>query len=339
MQLPLSSFSNYLIEDPELSIFEKRLSPVGRALEVENQYVWCNSPIEGPDQKIHIFYSCWPKEKSMSGWTHASKIAHAVADKPEGPYKYVDTILSARGAGFWDATTCHNPSVHHVDGKYALFFMGNSNGKLNTQRIGLATADSLYGPWKRPDKPLLFPGEKGSWDDHCTTNPSFIKHKSKYWLYYKSFDTEGYVNPQFKIRGNRKYGLAVANNLEGPYEKYEDNPVVDYSAMGNNEQCEDAFVWLEDGKFKMIARDLGTFGIDNGLYMESMDGKHWSKPKIGYQPLSKYVNQPPAPSHLSRYGRAERPQILFQSGKPTYLFTASQGGKYETASSFIFKID
>ncbi len=334
------SFLNFEGNNPKLSEFEKRLSPVGRALEFEDFYVWCNSPIEGPDGKIHVFFSRWPKAKSMSGWTHASEIAHAVADKPEGPYEYVSTVLAPRGDGFWDATTCHNPSIHFVDGKYALFFMGNSNGKLNTQRVGLATADSLYGPWERPDQPLLQPGKAGEWDDHCTTNPSFFKHPNgEYWLYYKSFDTEGYIHPKFKIRGNRKYGLATSKSLFGPYKKYEGNPVIDYHNMGNNQQCEDAYVWHENGKFKMLARDLGVYGIDVGLYMESEDGKHWSEPEIGYQQLDKYVNQPPAPKHLNRYGRAERPQILFQNGKPTYLFTASQGGKYETASSFIFKIN
>jgi hypothetical protein len=45
--------------DPKLSDFEKSLSPVGRALEFEDFYVWCNSPIEGPDGKIHIFFSRW----------------------------------------------------------------------------------------------------------------------------------------------------------------------------------------------------------------------------------------------------------------------------------------
>lgn len=324
---------------PKLSDFEKRLTPVGRALEFEGYYVWCNSPIQGPDGKTHVFFSRWPKIKSMSGWTNSSEIAHAVADKPEGPYKYVSTVLAPRGKGFWDATTCHNPSIHFVDGKYALFFMGNSNRKLNTQRIGLATADSLYGPWKRPDKPLLNPGKEGEWDDHCTTNPSFLKHPNgEYWMYYKSFDTEGYIHPKFKIRGNRKYGLAIAKTLEGPYIKYDGNPVIDYHKMGNNQQCEDAFVWY-DGKFKMLARDLGVYGIDKGLYMESKDGKNWSEPQIGYQELKKYVKQPPAPKHLNRYGRAERPQILFQNGKPTHMFTASQGGKYETSSGFIFKIN
>tara|TARA_R110000796_G_scaffold37722_4_gene95192 strand:+ start:75616 stop:76692 length:1077 start_codon:yes stop_codon:yes gene_type:complete len=339
LSIPFNSFGNTSTTDPKLSDFEKRLTPVGRALEFEDYYVWCNSPIEGPDGKIHVFFSRWPKVKSMSGWTNSSEIAHAVAATPEGPYEYVSTVLAPRGEGFWDATTCHNPSIHFVDGKYALFFMGNSNGKLNTQRVGLATADSLYGPWKRPDEPLLFPGKEGEWDDHCTTNPSFLKHPNgDYWMYYKSFDTEGYLHPQFKVRGNRKYGLAIAKSLEGPYIKYEGNPVIDFHEMGNNEQCEDAFVWY-DGTFKMLARDLGVYGIDKGLYMDSVDGKHWSKPLIGYQELEKYVSQPTAPKHLNRYGRAERPQLLFQNGKPTYLFTASQGGKYETASGFIFKIN
>jgi hypothetical protein len=339
LYFPCSVRGNDMENNSNLSDFEKRLQPVGRALEFEDYYVWCNSPIEGPDGKIHVLFSRWPKSKKMSGWINSSEIAHAVADQPEGPYTYISTILVPRGGDYWDATTCHNPSIHYVDGKYALFFMGNSNGKMNTKRIGLATSDSLYGPWDRPDTPLLFPGEKGSWDDYITTNPSFLKHPNgEYWLYYKSLDSDGYENPKFDIRGNRKYGLAISKSLYGPYEKFEGNPIVDFSNEGANKQCEDAFVWYENKKFRMLTRDLGYFGMDDGLYMDSLDGKHWSKPLIAYQPLNKYIVQPDAPKHLSRYGRLERPQLLFQKGRPTYLFAASQGGKYETSSGFIFKI-
>jgi hypothetical protein len=72
--------------------------------------------------------------------------------------------------------------------------------------------------------------------------------------------------------------------------------------------------------------------------MESKNGIHWLEPEIAYYGADKYIAQPPAPSHLKKYGRFERPQILFRDGKPAYLFTASQGGKYMTSSSFIFKI-
>ena len=157
------------------SPFARRLKPVGRALEMDGNYVWCNSPIEGDDGKIHLFFSRWKAEKKMGGWINGSEIAHAVADSPEHPFEYVETNLTP-WTGFWDATTCHNLSIKKVGNKYCLFYMGNSNGKTNTKRIGLATANTLTGPWKRPDKLLLEAGKPGAWDDHCTTNPSFVKH-------------------------------------------------------------------------------------------------------------------------------------------------------------------
>ena len=81
-------------------------------------------------------------------------------------------------------------------------------GKPIPKRIGLAMADSLNGPWQRPDKPLLLPGPEGAWDDHCTTNPAFVKQPNgEYWLYYKSWNTKAYETDTGPIKGNRKYGF------------------------------------------------------------------------------------------------------------------------------------
>jgi hypothetical protein len=331
-----------IIGDDHRSAFSKKLKPIGRRLEMEGYYVWCNSPIEGPDGKIHVFFSRWTDKKKMGGWINGSEICHAIADTPESEFHFVDTILAPRGAGFWDATTCHNPSVRKVDDMYCLFFMGNSNGKTNTKRIGLATAPSLNGPWTRPDKPLLEAGPAGAWDDHCTTNPAFIKHPNgQYWLFYKSWNTAEYENSVDPlVKGNRKYGLAIAEKLEGPYEKYSGNPVIDFSGRGNNTQLEDGFVWYNKKTFNMLARDMGVFNHRYGLYMESKDGIKWRAPEIAYFDAEYYkIVQPAPPSYLNKYGRFERPQLLFQQDKATYLFTTSQGGKYMTASPFIFKIE
>ena len=324
----------------KISAFVLSLKPIGRILETDGYYVWCNSPIYDEDGKVHVFYSRWPEKYGMGGWIHQCEIAHAIGDSPESDFKYVETVLKPR-SGYFDATTCHNPTIHYVDGKYCLFYMGNSNGKTNTKRIGLATSESLNGPWKIPDKPLLEVGEAGAWDDHCTTNPAFLKHPNgEYWLYYKSWNNKEYEEARGKrIRANRKYGLAKSNSLTGPYEKITQNPVIDFSAQGNNTQLEDAYVWTENGKIKLIARDMGFFDHNVGLYFESEDGINWPDPKIAYFGVSKYASEPPAPKHLSRYGRLERPQLLMKDGEPEYLFTTSQGGKYMTASGFVLKIE
>jgi len=327
----------FSFENEPVSGFSRRLRPVGRALELEGYYVWCNTPIKGPDDKIHVFFSRWDAGKKMSGWINGCEIAHAVADTPESKFIVTGTILQPR-PGNWDATTCHNPFITSFNGKYYLYYMGNSNGKTNTKRIGLAVSDSLYGPWQRMDTPILQPGETGSWDDHCTTNPLVIRYNQQYLLYYKSWNTKEYESTSGSIRGNRKYGLAIADRPEGPYKKYTGNPVIDFSSRGNNAQLEDAFVWHEQNRFHMLARDMGYYNHQYGIIMNSRNGKKWSKPEIAFYEADKYISQPPAQSHLSRYGRFERPQLLLENGKPTYLFTASQGGQFMTASSFIFKI-
>jgi hypothetical protein len=325
----------------KISDFCKKLVPVGRILETEDYYVWGTSPIKEPDGKIHVFYSRWKAEHKMGGWLNASEIAHAVADFPGSQFKYIETILAPRGEGFWDGTTCHNPHIKKVDNKYCLFYIGNSNSKMDTKRIGLAMAESIDGPWKRPDKPLLdVSKDENAWDNFCTSNPTFLKHPGgQCWLFYKSWNSKEYYNySDPKIRGNRKYGLAKAENPEGPYIKYKGNPVIDFSGKGNNTQFEDAYVWYEDGKFKIISRDMGIFGHTYGLYMESGDGINWSDPTIAYLDTNHYFRQPPAPPYLSKHGRFERPQLLIENDKPTHLFLATQGGKFMTSSAFVFKI-
>lgn len=329
-ELPATAFAD----------FSRRLRPIGRMLELEGYYVWCNTAIEEPDGRTHVFFSRWPSAKGMGGWINSCEIAHAVAPSPEGPYEVVGPVLTPRGPGHWDATTCHNPHVQKVGDRYALFYMGNSNGRTNTKRVGLALADSLAGPWRRSDHPLLEAGPEGAWDDHCTTNPSFIRHPNgEYWLYYKSWNTADYERGQPPIRGNRKYGLAIAERLEGPYRRHPRNPLIDFSGRGENRQCEDAYIWHEAGKFRALMRDMGLFNHEVGLYLESADGLTWSEPKIAYDKAAAYIELPPRPKHLNRYGRFERPQLLLRNGRPAYLFTSLQGGKHETATGFLFRIE
>lgn len=324
--------------DSVISSFAKNLNPLGRILETEDYYVWCCAPIYGKDGKVHVFYSRWLKKWGMGGWISKCEIAHAVADRPEGPYCFNATVLAPR-AGCFDATTCHNPHIQYLNGIYYLFYMGTSDGTVNTKRIGLATAESLDGPWKRMNQPLLLPGQEGAWDDCCTTNPAFLlEQNGAAKLYYKSWNKEEYDGGKGVVRGNRKYGLAIAKNIEGPYKRYSRNPVIDLSIYGDNKQVEDGYIYKDGNTYYMLMRDMGYFDQKVGLLFSSKDGLKWSSPKIAWYAAETYLEESAPPFNLSKYGRFERPQILFKDGKPAYLFNATQGGRYGTSSGFVFKI-
>lgn len=322
-----------------ISPFARSLRPVGRVLASQDHYVWCCAPIYGPDGRVHLFYSRWDKKWGMGGWIGRCEIAHAVADRPEGPYTELGVALAPR-PGHWDATTCHNPHIQLIGDTYYLFYMGTCDGSVFTKRIGLARSKSLDGPWERSDKPLLEAGPEGAWDDCCTTNPAFLPGPNgEALLYYKSWNAGEYRNQSGAIRANRKYGLAIASAIDGPYERHAGNPVIDLSGGGGNMQVEDAFIWCEAGEYRMLMRDMGYFDHSVGLFFRSHDGLHWSEPQIAWFGAEAYLDEPPAPKHLTRYGRFERPQLLMRDGRPEYMFNAMQGGPYETSTGFVFRIE
>jgi beta-xylosidase len=335
--------------DPISSDFEKKLKPVGRILESPDYNVWGCSPIRGDDGKVHVFYSRWKNEAQHQGWITCCEIAHAIADTPEGPFETIDVAVSGRGGDWWDSMTCHNPTIHKVGDKYALFYMGTSDGTVYTKRVGMATSDSLYGPWKRTDKPIIEPDpDPDAWNSVCTTNPAFVQHPNgEFWLYYKSWcitdwekDLAAGLREATVDVGkftNRQYGLAKATSLEGPWKKVGDGPIIDLSHLGENAQSEDAYIWIEDGKFRMIMRDMGYWNHEYGLMFESADGINWGMPTVAFYESSQYIKEPP--NGLEREGRLERTQILMKDGKPDYVFFAMVGGKYSTCSGVVLKVD
>ena len=322
------------LEHYKRSDFSKALQNGTRILESPDWFVWGCSPILDEDGKVHVFFSRWPE--SFGNWLTKSEIAHAVADNPEGPYKIIGTVLKGRGGDYWDAHTIHNPTVQKVGDQYVMFYIGNNLDRAkdfdghnaSTQRIGMAVTKDLNGEWKRVgEEPILdVSGSKEQWDSYLTTNPAFLQHPNgESWLYYKAWD---------RYNDNlRKMGLAVANDPKGPYEKYDQNPVVNFSEMGK--QVEDAYVfyYAEKQKFYMIMRDMGVIHPHVGLLLESEDGLNWSDPQLGYSFNTDYlINE-------DKIVRFERPQVLMKDGKPSYLFLAASGGSYQKSSAVVIKID
>lgn len=329
--------------------FCDRLEPVGRILEDPDYNVWGCSPIYGSDGEVHVFYSKWPNEAAHKGWLTVSEVGHAVAERPEGPYEVLESALKGRGGDAWDSMTIHNPTIHRVGDLYYLFYMGNCDGTVTTKRVGVAVSNSLFGPWERKPEPVIAAGsETTDWDTAVTTNPAFLQHPDgTFRLYYKGWNLEDWIYDTEVMgtrpgtsdtghRTNRRYGVALADAPDGPYRKYEGNPIVDTRRFIPDAQCEDAYVWFEDGVFRMLMRDMGYWNHEYGLLFESEDGIHWGEPRIGFRNSHVYFPEPLY--HLDREGRFERPQLLMCNGCPEYLFVAMVGGRYRTSSGAVLKV-
>lgn len=336
----------------------KKLVGVGRILEEEEYNVWGCSPIYDEDGRVHVFYARWKNKYDHLGWVAACEVAHAVADSPEGPFEHVGVVLTGRGGTEWDSWSIHNPSVYKVDDKYIIVYMGSDGSGLgktieeigqmehdeyhpyfrklvNSKRVGMAIADSLDGPWTRvsDERPMVEVGNSDAWDSFCTSNPTFTKTpEGKYRIYYKAWSNE----TAKKFNGNRQYGYAESDSITGPYVKYENNPVIDYSYIDERIQAEDGYIWYQNDEYHMIMRDMGVFNHEYGLYIHSKDGVKWSEPTISFLDAPSYFDeQMPG---LTREGRFERPQVLLKDGVPTHVFAAYRGGKYNTSSGVVLKI-
>lgn len=310
-----------------------------------NYFTWGGSPVKGLDGKYHLFYSRWERKEGFSAWVTHSEIAHAVADQADGPYHFHDVALPVRGISFWDGMCTHNPNIHIFDGKYYLYYMGNTGkrGKSsglnfqhrNNQRIGVAVADSPNGPWKRFDKPVIdVSPQKDAPDSLMTSNPSVTQMPDgNYLMVYKAV---GKKKP-LPFGGPVVHLTAIAKTPVGPFVKNM-NPI--FTSKDNTFfPAEDPYVWCEKGHFYALVKDnYGTFVKKKPhalVIFHSADGKNWELVK---DPLVTVPRLAKKDGQEMRLMNLERPQFLFSKGEPVMLFCAGALSKRYGLSYFTFNI-
>ncbi len=344
ISIVLLIFSSCTKSESNITTFSTSLKAGNRIFEDPNWYSWGVAPIYGDDGKVHALVCRWPSETGMKGWLSNSEIAHAVADKPEGPYEITGTIIGLKNDNDWDYVA-YNPNIHKIGDEYVMVYSGRKKDDVDkiAQQIGMAFADSPNGPWiKKTTKPIIpYSGISGTWNSRHASNPSLVASPDgKFRIYYKGISDN-------EVPELRTIGVAISDNIEGPYIDYPENPVISYIEQKGD--VEDPYAFYYDGKYFIIVEDRmgvarqGTRsvepenqeaeagGVRPGLIYTSKDGFNWGEPQIGYQTNDIYFDE-------SRE-RFERPQILWKDGKPDYLFLALKGGKYKTSSNAILKIE
>ncbi len=195
----------------------------------------------------------------------------------------------------------HNPAIYKTGDTFVLYYIGSDVGS-NYRRIGVATAKAITGPWTRRDQPL----DLGIAGD--ANNPAAC------------FEADGSVKLMWRTI-NLRVCVSTARSFEGPY------------TVANRN------VWpkakLEDFSFFKLGEEYHVICEDNagevtgherwGAHLFSADGV------TGWKPW----HQAAAYDHRIRWNeggdliatRRERPWVLIEDSKPTYLFTAVYDGQ------------
>lgn len=168
------------------------------------------------------------------------------------------------------------------------------------ESIAMATAPSPEGPWTRSPEPLLRPTGNGEWlgeqdnrlsvvsqgdfDSLKVHDPILLPYRGRFHLYYKGEQMgERYTGGGRSTR----WGLAVADNISGPYRRSASNPMTN----SGHETC----LWLHDDG---IAALLTTDGPERNTIQFAADGVNFE--------IRAHVPDPPIAAGPLRHERPTR---------------------------------
>jgi hypothetical protein len=195
------------------------------------------------------------------------------ASKDEGyTWQEKGEAMGLGAEGSFDSQATFTPNIIYTDGKYYLFYTGvrhtpgradgvfENNSTNDITAIGVAESASPDGPFERlhgGEPALQISIEKNDFDSYRIDDAGLLVSDGKYCLYYKGRSLQhGPDGP-----GKTKMGVAFSGSPEGPYIKYESNPILDKS--------HEVMIWKQGQGVACLASLSSTFeyagdGLDFG---------------------------------------------------------------------------
>ena len=191
-------------------------------------------------------------------------------------WKEGECVVKPGAAGEYDDRSVFTPEVMKYDGNVYLVYQVVKFPYVNRsfENIAIAKAPSPCGPFEKSKAPILCPtgdgewkgeednrfavAKKGGFDSHKVHDPLLFHYNNKFYLYYKGepMGEEVYMGGR-----ETKWGVAIADNIEGPYVRSEYNPITN----SGHETC----LW----KYKNgIAAFLRTDGVEKNTLQFAEDG-------------------------------------------------------------------
>ncbi len=89
----------------KVSDFCESLEAGQRILDDPGWANWDMAPIYDDQGRVHLYVGRWPSD---GDWLVNAQIVHMIADRPEGPYTFLDTVFQN------DTISYYNPQISQV---------------------------------------------------------------------------------------------------------------------------------------------------------------------------------------------------------------------------------
>ena len=243
------------------------------------------------------YYHAQSKDKSR--WPRGYRICVATAPTPLGPWKRFENnpVLDHGPEGSWDRTSVDG-AVLMKQGAYDMkrgteqYYMWYSARGPSGRHIGLATASSPLGPWKKYEgNPIV--KDFGYLGGVARVNGKFYM----------------FVQDPVGVTDQGPFRVATAEKPEGPWTKYEGNPVLtpgDWGAWDDGGYSE-ARVRYHEGVFHWFYGGTKTPKFESIGYAYSLDGFNWIK--YGANPVVDLSRVPDAAGLAEVHAYLEGPYV------------------------------
>ncbi len=244
------------------------------------------SPVIKINDTYYVYYSKTPETYegyTASVWCASSKDGKTWQEECE--------VIPKGEKGAFDAGATFTPSTILANGYIYLTYTGVQDNfdvlSLEADgltRFGMAKATCPTGPFEKLNngEPFFVPEPAPAFDSHRIDDSCIIHRNNAYWMYYKG--RQAGLTPK-----QTKMGIAIAQNVEGPYVRYENNPVL----KSGHEVC----VWPAQ---KGVLCAVRPNGPDGNTVQYAEDGIHFHKIGDFETPISmgplrhdQYVNDAP----------------------------------------------
>jgi hypothetical protein len=239
------------------------------------------------EDTYYLYYHGTPRDEKK--WPRTGyRVGVATAPHPLGPWtKYEgNPIIDLGPEGSWEDRWVACASLLKEEGdKYYLWYSGNTH-------VGLAYASSPLGPWKKYEgNPVL---------EHFGYLGSVVKVNGKYRMY-----NEDPISDSSPDQG--PFALATADKPEGPWEKYEGNPILPAGEWGawDDGGFSEAGVMYHDGVYHIFYGGTKWRKLESIGYAYSLDGYNFIK--HSGNPIAPRENNPDASAFAEVYAIWEPP--------------------------------